>query len=114
MNHSEGTKDFELSASSIQAGLSHLDLEGMTGEEWEVFIEKVDEKTDGLLELMGAKSLTEAEGYLEKHRADLVGDEDVFIGLACHLADKWEQWCENESNVSWIAEKWLAVELEDY
>lgn len=117
MNHSEDTKDFELSASSIQAGLSHFALDDMTEEEWEAFEANLDEETNRRLELMVEKCESAARAYIERYEPELKedeGDEYILVGLQCHLADMWEQWCDEETAVTPIAEAWIAENVSDF
>lgn len=116
MADTHAQRDFDFSAASIHAGPAQYAVSFDTHESHERFLANTSDETERLITLMVQKCESEARAYLERYEPELVEDEDecILVGLQCHLADTWEQWCEEETAVTSIARQWIAENVSDF
>lgn len=109
-------KNFDYSASSIQAGLATYAVGYDTAEDLDLFYENASAETVRFIALMVEMCGSAARAYIEQREPELKeleGEEYILVGLQCHLADTWEQWCEEETAVVAIAEQWIAENVRE-
>lgn len=116
MTEKDTQKDFDLSAASIRVGLATHAVGFDTVEDLDGFYGNASDETKRFIALMVDKCESMARAYIEEHEPELKedeGEEYILVGLQCHLADTWEQWCEDEAAVLNIAEQWIAENVEE-